>query len=237
MTRFILPSTRTTSFALLLVGGLASLVSACEGGASIPPADPKCGPDAIIEDAENGDDQIVVVEGRGGYIYTYADELGTSIEPAADAFQPGWPGAHKSRSAIHIKGKLAQGEAYAGFGFALSEPTGPYDASKYKGVSFLAKAGEGSTTSVRFKIPDGNTDPGAGVCTECFNDFGIDFAVTTEWTRYTVLFSDLKQEDGWGAPNPPGLDTKGIRGMQWQTSAAGKDYDLWVDDVSFVGCE
>jgi hypothetical protein len=145
--------------------------------------------------------------------------------------------AHKSRSAIHIEGMLGQGEAYAGFGFAMTEPAAPYDVSKYKGVSFLAKAGQGSTTAVRFKIPDGNTDPTAGVCTECYNDFGINFAVTTEWTRYTVLFSDLKQEDGWGAPNPVTLDTKGIRGMQWQTANANQPYDLWFDDISFVGCE
>ena len=232
-----LPPTRLAIFNGAAVALLCTGLSACDMGGSVPPADPKCGPDAIIEDGENGDDQIVVVEGRAGYIYTYADELGTTIEPAADQFALGWPGAHKSRSAINIKGILAQGEAYAGFGFAMTEPAGGYDVSKYKGVSFLAKAGEGSAIAVRFKIPDGNTDPTAGVCTECYNDFGVDFALTTQWTRYTVMFSDLHQEDGWGSPTPAALDTKGIRGMQFQTAQAGKDYDLWVDDISFVGCE
>lgn len=218
-------------------GAAVAFCSACDGGGSVPPADPSCGRDAIIEDAENGDDQIIVVEGRSGYVYTYVDELGSSIEPGGDAYQPGWPGAHKSRSAIHIKGKLAAGEAYAGVGFAMVDGDKPYDVSKYKGVSFLAKAGEGSTTSMRFKMPDVNTDPKGGKCSECYNDFGIDFAVTNEWTRYTVMFSDLKQGEGWGNPNPLALEVSSVLGMQWQTAASGKDYDLWIDDVSFVGCE
>ena len=119
----------------------------------------------------------------------------------------------------------------------MTDPVGMYDASKYKGVSFLAKVGEGSTTALRFKIPDVNTEPKGGVCKECYNDFGIDFAATTEWTRYTVMFSDLKQGDGWGDPHPPGLDASKIFGMQWQTESVGKDYDIWIDDVSFVGCD
>ena len=235
MSRELLSSSPRLRLTLACGVAVASF-SACDGS-TVPPADPKCGPDAIIEDAENGDDQIVVVEGRSGYIYTFVDEKGTTIEPGSDSFQPGWPGAHKSRSALHIKGKLATGEAYAGVGFAMTEPMKPYDISKYKGVSFLAKVGEGSTTSMRFKIPDVNTDPAGGKCSECFNDFGVDFAASTEWTRYTVMFSDLKQGDGWGNPNPPALTTTAVYGMQWQTDAGGKDYDIWVDDVSFVGCE
>ena len=49
-----------SSFRLAAAGGLAlAAISACDGG-TVAPADPKCGRDAMIEDSENGDDQIIV---------------------------------------------------------------------------------------------------------------------------------------------------------------------------------
>ena len=41
-----------------------------------------CPPDAKIEDGEDNNNQVLVQDGRSGYIYTYADPEGTSIEPA-----------------------------------------------------------------------------------------------------------------------------------------------------------
>ena len=41
----------------------------------------------------------------------------------------------------------------------MTEPLAAYDVSKYKGVSFLAKVGEGSTTALRFKIPTSTPTP------------------------------------------------------------------------------
>lgn len=226
--------------ALTLAGtllGLAAMTACDPAGATSPPADPSCTPAADIEDAENVDDQIIVQGGRNGYIYTYSDE-GTTLDQAGDSYTPGWGGAQRSRAALHISGQLGQGEVYAGIGFAFTEPLGAYDASQYTGISFMAKRGAGDdmAQSVRVKLPDGNTDPSGEVCTECYNDFGIDFAVTEEWTRYTVSFADLAQESGWGEPTPASVDASRLFGIQWQVSAGGRPFDLWIDDVSFVGC-
>jgi endoglucanase len=116
----------------------------------------------------------------------------------------------------------------------MTEPKGPYDASSYDGVSFVARRSAGSTPYLRFKIPDANTDPDGKICTECYNDFGIPFQVTEEWTRYEVKFSELAQEADWGQPRPAAIDRSKIYEMQWQVAVPNADFDVWIDDVTFL---
>lgn len=195
-----------------------------------------CSPDNIIEDAENGDGQAVIAAGRGGYLYTYTDDQGSTIEPSPGSFQPSPGGPAESRYALRISGTLgAGGHGYAGVGLSFVDPKAPYDASAYDGISFFAKAEAGSESHLRVKLPDAATDPEGGQCSECFNDFGIDFAVTEEWTRYVVQWSDLTQATGWGKPRPEAIDSAALYGVQWQVSTAGAEYDISIDDVAFVG--
>ena len=51
------------------------------------------------------------------------------------------PGGHDSKYGAHILGKVsANGDPlFAGMGFSFTDPKGPYDATKYTGVSFWAK--------------------------------------------------------------------------------------------------
>ncbi|HEY5923476.1 MAG TPA: hypothetical protein VIV11_17470 [Kofleriaceae bacterium] len=157
--------------------------------------------------------------------YTYADETGTKV--ALDGSAP-----------VHVQGQLvAQGEVYAGVGVGLAGSDAPLDATTFRGIAFRAKRGPGGSTHVRVKIPDGNTDPRGGVCTECFNDFGLTFQVTEEWVRYEVPFEQLKQEGGWGKPNPPSIDKAKLYGVQWQTTTPGAVLDLYIDSVEILGCE
>jgi len=195
-----------------------------------------CAQAALIEDVEDRDDRILVRDGRGGYLYTYIDEDGSTISPGPDSFAVA-PGGAGGGHALHMQGKLADtADAFAGLGYSFTEPLGPYDASKYTGVAFVAKHGPGSSTAIRLKIPDIATAPEGGVCKECYNDFGIDFQVTDEWTRYEVSFADLKQGTGWGDPRPDAVDAAKLFGMQWQVTTRGQAYDIWIDDVTFVGC-
>ena len=54
--------------------------------------------------------------GRGGYVYTYVDEVGSSVQPSGD-FAPSSGGANGSNRAMRFHGNLAQSaEAYAGLG-------------------------------------------------------------------------------------------------------------------------
>lgn len=201
----------------------------------------KCGADGVVDDGEDNNNQSAAQKGRGGYWYTFADNEGSTITPTAGAkggtFNMSAGGANGSAFAARINGQLAKGQTiYAGAGVNFVDPKGPYDASAYKGISFWAKKGEGSTGRVRLKLPDVNTDQEGKVCTECFNDFGADIELTSTWTRYTVAFASMRQETGWGNPRPAALESAKVFGVQWQVRSQGESFDIWIDDVEFTGC-
>ena len=221
----------------------ATSISACDksGGSSKAPSGAlgACPADATIEDGEDGDEQILKHNGRGGWLYTYVDEAGTTVEPEAGAFELAEGGANGTQRSMQMKGKTASdgGDIYVGMGFGFTHPTKPYDASAYGGITFWAKKGPGSTGNVRVKIPDANTDPAGKICSECYNDFGYDLTLTEEWKQYTVSFEDMKQGEGWGAPRPNFVDKSQIFGIQWQVADPGADFDIYIDEIAFVGCD
>lgn len=191
----------------------------------------------MIEDAEDDNNQVIVQEGRGGYVYTFGDKAGSSIAPGEGAFTMADGGANGSKKAMRITGKVGSAEiVYAGLGVNFIDPKGPYDASKYGGISFFAKVGPGSTNKVRLKIPDVDTDPDGKVCTACFNDFGADLTFSDQWQKYTIPFSDTKQLSGWGAPTPSSIEKSKIYGVQFQVNDPGQSFDVWIDDLTFAGC-
>src|SRR5690606_2418074 len=123
-----------------------------------------CGPEAMIEEAEDNNNQDMAQDGRGGYMYTFVDKVGSSVEPAAGegggVFAPRPGGAQGSQYAMCMKGTVGTAAiVYTGMGLNFVDPKGQYDATKYKGISFWAKKGPGSTGKVRLKVPDVNTDP------------------------------------------------------------------------------
>jgi hypothetical protein len=120
-------------------------------------------------------------------------------------------------------------------GFSLTDPKDAYDAGKYGGLKFYAKKGAGEG-KIRIKIPDSNTDPEGGRCQECFNDFGASVGLTQEWTEYVLPFYLSKQESGWGDTFNSIVPTA-LYGMQWQVNTPGASFDIWLDDIAFVGCD
>ncbi len=199
-----------------------------------------CGEGALIDDGEDGNNQAPPNGGRGGYWYTFKDKGATIVEPEAGAFGGTFAmsdGGHASSWAARFHGKIGTGAVvFSGLGVNFVDPKGQYDASKYTGVSFWAKRGENSTGKVRLKVPDANTDPEGGVCSECFNDFGADFTLTTEWKQYVVPFKTMRQLAGWGAPHKPHVSADKVYGLQWQVQVPSASYDIVIDDVKFT-CE
>lgn len=200
-----------------------------------------CGPTGLVEDGEDNNNQVIVQDGRAGYIYTYMDAEGTTITPKAGSeggvFEMTPGGVNGSGYALRMSGTVAQAQiVYAGMGMNLTDPKDTYDGTRFKSVSFYAKKGAGAGSKVRFKIPDANTDPEGGVCTNCYNDFGLDIKLTEEWQLYTIPLKKLKQEPGWGSPRPGGVQVDKMYALQWQVKEPGP-YDVWVDDVRFAGCE
>jgi hypothetical protein len=47
----------------------------------------------------------------------------------------------------------------------------------------------------------------------------------------------LRQLPDWGSPKPHAIKPGKIFGIQWQVNKPGADFDIWVDDVEFIGCE
>jgi endoglucanase len=198
-------------------------------------------PGSRLDDGEDGNNQILASAGRGGYWYTYADKTGSTIVPPSGdtggTFAMSEGGAHGSALAARMQGKVGGGGiVFVGMGFSFVDPKGPYDASKFKGIAFFAKAGEKSSTSIRVKVPDVNTDKDGKVCTECYNDFGVDLNLTTTWKRYVVPFARMSQLAGWGAPHTAAIDASKLYGIQWQVASPGAAYDVWIDDPELVDC-
>lgn len=235
--------TKRTLWVLAGVGVAVSL-SACITSRTGPYAAADCAralqlpscPDGLIEDGEDADNQITKLEGRGGYWFTFKDNEGTTIAPAGNAFKPAAGGANGSKYAAQFGGKLASSgySVYAGAGFSLDPDGKTYDASKYQGISFMAKSS--ASGIVRFKTPDVNTKPEGGVCTDCYNDFGVDLEFSPEWARYTVLFSQMTQQPNWG-DRKPAVAADALFAVQWQVGKKDWQYEIWIDDVQFVGCQ
>jgi len=190
-----------------------------------------CGQSAVIEDMEDGDSRVLVREGRGGYWFTSVDNEGSIFTSPSGQFKMGEPGRGGSKHAAHMTGTMAPAgwSVYALMGFSIADPKAAYDASRYAGISFWAK-GPGH---IRFKLPDAYTSPGGGHCTDCYNDFGIELALTADWQKYTIPFEWLAQQPGWGDPRPE-VEKAGLFEIQWQFGSRGRNFDIWVDDIEFV---
>ena len=206
-------------------------------GSSEPVA---CTRAAVIEDGENNDHQVVKEGSRNGYIYTFRGGS-TKVEPTAGAdggvFTMSLGGANGSQYAARMSGTIgSEDSAFAGLGFNFTDPEGGFDASSYEGISFFARRGANSAASVRLKLPDRSTSPMGGECSECFNDFGTDLELSEEWQRYVLRFDELSQLPGWGSPRPASIDPASVFGIQFQAQGAGANFDIWVDDLSFIGC-
>ncbi len=206
------------------------------------PSSAPCGPDAKIEDGEDNNNQGLVAGGRGGYWYTYVDTTGSTVTPTAGAqggiFQPSPGGANGSQYAMRFYGQISNASiVFSGMGMNFVDPKGPYDASKYQGITFWAKKGAGTTPNVRIKFPDQNTDPDGKVCSACYNDHGRLLKLTDEWTQYYLEFDSLSQEKGWGSPKTSSVELTQMYAIQFQVNDKGQKYDIWIDEMAFTGCQ
>jgi hypothetical protein len=185
--------------------------------------------------------------GRNGYWFTINDgTVGGTQSPSGDPFRMSSGGVNGSPFAAHLSG---QGFTAWGIymGFTLNKaPQGPkytYDARTYRGVSFWAKLGTNDMCApaadchiLRFNVSTRDTDPRGNVCTSCDDHFGAWVTLSSSWQKYVVLFTELAQE-GWGVPGPAeGLrfDASRTYEVQFVVQPAGKPFDYWIDQVSFV---
>jgi hypothetical protein len=201
----------------------------CSGDAK--PAD-----DGLIADLEDGGGQIAQLDGRGGYWWSAQDDKGSRIENKED-LKPVEGGVNGSLG-MHAHGSTASEQDAWGINFGATFMSGrgdAYDASKYVGISFKAKVGEDSTKKVRFKVGDVNTHADAGQCKACWNHFGKDLSLTTDWKEYQIFFAELAQAPGWGDPRPESIAVDKLVNIDWSIGGGGP-FDIWVDDIHFLTC-
>jgi hypothetical protein len=209
-----------------------------------PTPTPDC---STVENMEDNDNRGVVYQSgdcgsdgsiglHSGFWYTYQDTFGGEIAPSTtEKFFMSSPGASSSYAArLTGTNSTAGGDIYAGMGLNLLDPKNFYDATvngKYSGVRFDAKVGASSAVSIRFKIPDVNSDPAGITCqaTKCYDDYGMDMELTTSWVTYSLPFSTLTQV-GFGY-DPGGFTPTQVSALQWQFLTPGVDFELWVDNV------
>jgi endoglucanase len=202
--------------------------------------------DVLLEDMEDNDNRILVKDGRGGYWFSFRDDKGSTLTPDSDS-QTSWckpppskifpmaeGGAGGSKHSARFQGKLIKSDGqWAGVGLGIADDKGScaFDASKYKGVSFMAKG----PAKVRVRVPDVNNAPEGNVCKKCYNDFGVDIDLTAEWKEYTIPFESMTQQRGRGE-EVPHIAVEKIYGIMWMAYAAGAEFDVRIDNVKLVGC-
>jgi hypothetical protein len=115
--------------------------------------------------------------------------------------------------------------------------TPTYDASTYQGLSFWAKVGASSTTTVRVRFISADTDPRGGKCKTtgptdqlCFNHYYLDVPVTTSWKLYTIRFADFVQPNN-GAIFPT-INLSQMYGLEFYF-LTGANFEVWIDDLAF----
>ncbi|HEX9620327.1 MAG TPA: hypothetical protein VF989_09340 [Polyangiaceae bacterium] len=190
-------------------------------------------PNGMIDDGEDGDSQIIKVDERDGYWFTSVDEVGSEIQPKGD-FKMAEGGPEGSKHAARATGKTAAtGQSiYVVLGFGLTSSKVPYDARPAKGVRFWAKG----PARIRLKVPDVNTAPEGDRCSDCYNDFGVDLDLSDRWERYTIPFDKMGQSPGWG-DRAPRINEDQLFAIQFLFGSPDKEFEYWVDNIEFVGCE
>lgn len=190
----------------------------------------------LIDDMADGDNLIIAQLCRNGLWITYNDGSGTTQYPAAlTTFMMSSPGCCGSNYAARTYGTLdALSLDYADMEIWILNPTAPYDASAYNGISFWAKIGSSSANLFSVQVPEAATVPvtSGGACTGiCWDNFQVPVTFTTSWTQYTLSFSQLTQL-GWGTS--ASFTAAQIVGIEWIINhQPGATYDLWVGNVSF----
>lgn len=226
-------------------GGAPSVAALAVGCGDPPP-----GALDYLDDMEDGDARILGRDGRVGQWYTFHDATEGTLNPEQGT-TPAMEPIAGQRCGTSAKAMRVTGSGFsdfgAGFGFALRYGPGdagasmelPYDASRFRGVTFWGRIGETSIGTVRVSIGDKWSRPDGGVCTTtpasgptaCYDTFGAPFTLTTTWQRFSIDFGQLQQR-AFGLPRPA-LDTSQVMNLEIAIPPAAPVFDIWIDDVAF----
>ncbi len=211
----------------------------------------------LIDDFEDGDKLINIINSprRDGIWDTNNDgTVGGTEAPAPGMFVPAALDANTASTAAaapyagdtyaaHLTGKgFTNFGAYMNVSMravAVFNDTPYYDATGYKGISFIAKVGSTASAikAMRVRFVSGDTDPRGKKCMTtgvqtglCYNHYYASVTLTPAWKLYQINFSDFVQ--GADGMINPSIDTKEMYGMEFYF-APSTTFDLWLDDLTF----
>jgi len=196
----------------------------------------------LIDDMENGDTVIDATDSRGGDWYAGHDATATGTQFPGTPFVMSNLLAGDPRFASSKHAAMTNGMGFTDWGENLgfnlklvNQVTGKhpiYDATAYCGVHFFAKVGAGATTKPLLRVIDKNSHPDGGICggggMPCYQYFQKQLTFSTAWQEQSVLFSELTCS-GW----PPKLELGAIFSVEFGLPSSSQ-FELWVDDVSFL---
>jgi len=197
----------------------------------------------LVDDLEDNDARILMMGGRQGSWYAFSD--GSVMPPAPDdngntnGFMPGSPGAGGSMHAAHV---TASGFGnYAGLAVDFNNSgvrpkdtanRKVYDVSGYDGIVFKAKGTASGTMHVMAVTKqiagtsEGGTCDDSNSSNHCWDSYGKDFDLASDWAEVRVRFSDMTTD------NSSPFDPTSVFGLAFQLNAQNGNLDLWVDDLA-----
>lgn len=200
-----------------------------EGGAGgAPSGTVELDPD-LIDDFEDGDGKILPNDGRSGSWYVSNDGTGMQAPKGDVKPEPLMPERDGSERALHTSGRNFRiwGAVLGANLRAEGNSNQPYDASRYTGVRFWARSGDGMKRSAYLSLPTSETTR----CPGCRDHFGTKFEYEREWKEFRLPFSEMKQRGVVGMPRPK-FDARQIVAIEF-TFDVNVEFDLWIDDIGF----
>jgi hypothetical protein len=197
----------------------------------------------LVDDLEDNDARIIVTSGRQGSWYSFTDGSITPNPPDdngnSNGFTPGSPGAGSSMHAAHVQ---ASGfPNYAGIAVDFNNSglrpkdtanRKVYDVSAFDGIVFKAKgnaSGQLRVMAVTKQIAgtsEGGTCDDSNSGNHCWDSYGSNFSLASDWTEVRVRFSDMTTD------NSSPFDPTSVFGLAVQLNAQNGSLDLWLDDVA-----
>jgi hypothetical protein len=182
----------------------------------------------LIDDFEHTSGSLPRVGGRDGSWVLGSDNTSTHLQASVSDQCAG-----RGQRAGHLMGKGLTGWGANWTALVRNQPAGtavPYDATPYSGISFWAAVS--SNAPAPFSLPVGVTTIdvawNGGICTKCMDFYRTKVSLDHAWQRFELRFKDLAQS-GSGDPLLALRIDKLVGVIFWPT----RDFDLWVDDVSF----
>jgi len=193
---------------------------------------------ALIDDLEDGNDEIIETTERSGSWYTYNDGTSSAQQaPAAsNAFQPTAGGPNDSTFMAFTEG---QGFTDWGAGMGLDlngadtvgATKGTVDASTYAGVTFTARGNV--SISVNLVVDEVLSESLGGLCvadgSDCDDTHQVIVDLKNDWTQYSVSFDSVIQS-GWG--KAVAFDPSRLVSIQFGV-APGETFQVAIDNVGF----